>query len=192
MPIICLDPGHNGSGADAGAEGSGLREQDLTLDIALQLKPLLEYNGFQVVLTRESDFVKGPHQTLNQSLRSRCEVANNAKADLFFSIHVNAGGGAGTEVYALPGGQAEKLARVLLPYLVQGCAWRNRGVKTNKRFYVLVHTRMPAVLTENGFIDSRADAQRLRDPDFRRDVARAHAKGVCAFYGVEYRELGVG
>lgn len=188
MPTICIDPGHNSCGADVGAEGNGLREQALTLDIALHLKPLLEYNGFDVVMTRDGDFVQGPHQTLSQSLQSRCDAANKASADLFLSIHVNAGGGTGTEVYALPGGQAEKLAGVLLSYLTQECAWANRGVKTNKRFYVLVNTDMPALLSENGFIDSLTDAQQLRNPSFRKGLARAHAKGICDFYGVEYRE----
>jgi len=188
MPTICIDPGHNSSGADAGAEGNGLREQDLTLDIALALKPLLEYNRFNVILTREADFVQGPHQTLSQSLQSRCDVANRASADLFISLHVNAGGGTGSEVYALPGGQAERLAGVLLSYVTQECSWPNRGVKTNKRFYVLVNTNMPAVLTENGFIDNLADAQQLRNPTSRKSLARAHAKGICDFYGVEYRD----
>lgn len=188
MPKICLDPGHNASGADAGAEGNGLREQDLTLDIALNLKFLLESNGFEVVMTREGAFVPGPPQSVNESLQARCDVANNASADLFLSIHVNAGGGTGTEVYALPGGRAEKLAGILLDYLTSEADWANRGVKTDRNFYVLVNTIMPAVLTENGFIDNQSDAAKLRDQEFRKTLARAHAKGVCDFYGMEYRE----
>ncbi len=188
MPKICLDPGHNAFGADAGAEGNDLCEQELTLDIALNLKFLLEYNGFEVVMTRYGDFVQGPYQTVCQSLQSRCDVANNAGADLFLSLHVNAGGGTGIEVYALPGGQAEKLAAILLDYLTSEANWTNRGVKTDQNFYVLVNTSMPAVLTENGFIDNRVDAAKLSDPEFRKALARAHAKGICDFYGVEYRE----
>jgi N-acetylmuramoyl-L-alanine amidase len=188
MPIICIDPGHNAFGVDSGAEANGLREQDVTLDIAHHLKPLLEYNGFDVVLTREEDFVKGPHETLTQSLQSRCDIANQANADFFLSLHSNTGGGTGTEVYALPGGQAEKLAATMLPYLSQEGLWPNRGVKTNQRYYVLVYTDMPAVLTENGFIDHPEDARKLKDPAFRKKLARAHAKGICGFFGVEYWE----
>jgi N-acetylmuramoyl-L-alanine amidase len=188
VPTICIDPGHNKFSADAGAEGNGLCEQDLTLDISLHLKPLLEYNGFAVVLTREGDFVKGPHQTVKQSLQARCNIANKAGADLFLSIHVNAGGGTGTEIYALPGGQAEKLAGILLYYLIQQANWANRGVKTNRNFYVLVNTKMPAVLTENGFIDNPSDVAKLSSPGFRKSLARAHAKGICDFYRVEYRD----
>lgn len=188
MPIICLDPGHNDCCTDAGAEGNSLREQDLTLDIALKLKSLLKYNGFAVVLTREGPFVKGTHQTVKQSLQSRCHIANRAGANLFLSLHINAGGGSGTEVYALPGGRAEKLAGILLYYLIQEARWANRGVKTNRRFYVLVNTLMPAVLTENGFIDNACDAAKLREPGFRQSLARAHAKGICDFYKLKYRD----
>jgi N-acetylmuramoyl-L-alanine amidase len=188
IPIICLDPGHNDSGADAGAEGNNMREQDLTLDIALKLRSLLEYNGFAVVLTREGPFVKGAHQTVKQSLQSRCQIANRAGADLFLSLHINAGRGSGTEVYALPGGQAEKLAGILLYYLIQEARWANRDVKTNRNFYVLVNTVMPAVLTENGFIDNALDAVKLSDPGFRCSLARAHAKGICDFYKLQYRD----
>lgn len=65
-------------------------------------------------------------------------------------------------------------------------AWPNRGVKTYQRFYVLVYTDMPAVLTENGFIDHIEDARKLCEPTFRKNLARAHTKGICDYFGVEY------
>lgn len=186
MTKICLDPGHNQSGADTGAQGNGMFEQDLTLDIALRIKPLLEANGYDVVLTREGDFVKGDHQSVKASLESRAAFANREKADLFVSIHVNAGGGTGTEIFVLPGGSAQKCAQRVLDRLIEACKWSNRGVKTNRNFYVLVYTDMPAILTENGFIDHAGDAQKLRDPDFRQKIALGHAKGICDFYGKMY------
>jgi N-acetylmuramoyl-L-alanine amidase len=68
MPKICLDAGHNNSGIDTGTHGNGLREELLTLDICQLIKPLLQFNGFEVVMTREGDFVNGPHGTVNESL----------------------------------------------------------------------------------------------------------------------------
>ena len=56
---VTLDDGHNTYGSDTGAEGNGLLEQDLTLDICTRLRPLLQYNGIEVILTREGDLVKG-------------------------------------------------------------------------------------------------------------------------------------
>jgi len=186
MAKICLDPGHNKSGADTGAQGNGLYEQDLTLDIALRMKPLLEINGFEVVLTREGDFVKGDHSSVNASLESRCALANREKVDLFVSIHVNAGGGTGVEIFALPGARAEKCAKRVLDRLIEVCQWTNRGVKTNQRFYVLVKTDMPAILSESGFIDHPTDAKKLKDPAFRQKIALGHVKGICDFYGKMY------
>ena len=79
---IVLDPGHGGS--DPGCIGkSGLEEKAITLDVALALKKMLvEKAGLNVILARESD-IKVP-------LESRSVIANQKRADLFVSIHVNA------------------------------------------------------------------------------------------------------
>ncbi len=79
---IVLDPGHGGH--DTGTIGpGGLLEKDVVLQVARQLKNLIEDKlGAEVVLTRESDtFV---------SLEERTAIANQARADLFLSIHANA------------------------------------------------------------------------------------------------------
>ena len=78
---ICLDPGHGGS--DLGAVGrSNLLEKDLTLKVAKKLKVIIESKlGLHVVMTRESDE--------EVSLNSRVAKANNQKAQMFVSIHVN-------------------------------------------------------------------------------------------------------
>ncbi|MEL7059299.1 MAG: N-acetylmuramoyl-L-alanine amidase [Acidobacteriota bacterium] len=76
---IVLDPGHGGR--DSGTVGSGLEEKEITLDIALRLRDRLVADGFEVHLTREDDRAL--------SLRERAETANELRADLFVSIHVN-------------------------------------------------------------------------------------------------------
>jgi len=92
---VVLDPGHGGS--DPGAIGpSGVREKDVTLDIARKIAPLLAKDGVSVVLTREDDrFVP---------LEDRTARANAFGADLFVSIHCNAAenrGRHGVETYVL-------------------------------------------------------------------------------------------
>lgn len=94
--IVVIDPGHGGD--DPGAIGPrGLREKDVTLDMAKRLKKILEetYN-LEVYLTRDSDrFI---------SLKDRTLFANRKKADLFVSIHANASprkNTRGTETYLL-------------------------------------------------------------------------------------------
>ncbi len=188
MPKICIDPGHNKSGIDTGAQGCGLFEQDLTLDIGLRLKPLLEANGIEVVMTRTGEKVPGNYSSVSGSLKARCDIANNANVDLYVSIHINAGGGTGSEVWVVStGGRAEKLAKSVLSRLVSQCGWSNRGVKTAND-YVLKYTNAPAILTESGFIDTPSDARKLSDPNFRQAIAVGHAQGICDYLGITYNE----
>ncbi len=78
---VVLDPGHGGN--DPGAIGvGGLREKDVTLRLALALKPRLEARGFSVVMTRNGD------RTL--SLEERTAIAEGARGDVFVSLHANA------------------------------------------------------------------------------------------------------
>jgi N-acetylmuramoyl-L-alanine amidase len=89
-----IDPGHGG--ADVGARGRrGAEEKALALDVARRLKTLLEMRlGVRVILTRDDDRAV--------SLDERAALANNNKADLFLSLHLNAaptGGAAGAEVF---------------------------------------------------------------------------------------------
>jgi N-acetylmuramoyl-L-alanine amidase len=95
---IVIDAGHGGG--DPGAIGkAGLRERDVTLDIAKRLASLLRSSGYNVIMTRSADiFVP---------LARRVQIANNSKADLFISIHANANrvrSLSGFEVYHISGG----------------------------------------------------------------------------------------
>lgn len=78
---VVIDPGHGGN--DPGTIGaSGVREKHVNLDIAKRIAALLKEQGVEVILTRDKDeFI---------ALSRRAEIANNAKADLFISVHANA------------------------------------------------------------------------------------------------------
>ena len=103
---VVLDPGHGGK--DTGAVGpAGVKEKDVTLDIAHRVAPVLAGQGVQVVLTRDDDrFV---------SLEERTARANGFGADLFISIHCNASeakGRRGIETYVLDTTRDEIAGRV--------------------------------------------------------------------------------
>jgi N-acetylmuramoyl-L-alanine amidase len=95
IPTIVLDPGHGGS--DEGAQGNGLVEKDLTLRLARLLRSKLEEAlPVRVVLTRDED--------ADLPLATRSAIANQLKADLFVSLHLNAsfgGQATGAETYSL-------------------------------------------------------------------------------------------
>ncbi len=80
ISTVVIDAGHGGK--DPGTLHNGVREEDVTLDVALRLGRLLQYNGFRVVYTRKTDvFVPLP---------ARSRRANENRGDIFVSIHVNA------------------------------------------------------------------------------------------------------
>src|SRR5690625_967948 len=124
MTKIFIDPGHGGS--DPGAVGNGLREKDLTLDIAKRIQKYLNdnYTGFTIKLSRTTD------KTL--SLAQRTKMANDWKADYFLSIHINAGGGTGYEDYIYSGPvqtTTASLRNTIHAEIVKNIDWRNRGKK---------------------------------------------------------------
>lgn len=93
---IVIDPGHGGQ--DPGAESPGVREKDITLAIARQLRDALEETGrYKVVLTRDRDYYI--------KLRARVAISREVKADLFISIHADKIPGKsdirGTSIYTL-------------------------------------------------------------------------------------------
>jgi len=78
---VVIDAGHGGE--DKGARGSrGLLEKDLVLDVAQRVAESLRQNGLEVVMTRNDDRFIG--------LEERTSIANDARGDLFVSIHANA------------------------------------------------------------------------------------------------------
>src|SRR5699024_1774165 len=86
---IVIDPGHGGR--DPGTSGNGLVEKSIALDISKKVEKKLISEGYVVIMTRSTDKYL--------ELGERTSIANNAKADLFLSIHVNSGGGEGVETW---------------------------------------------------------------------------------------------
>ena len=80
IKTIVIDPGHGGKQTGAISD-SGMSEKEITLDVALRLRRLMEKSPFEVFLTRQTD------QTI--PLEKRVAFANSKNADLFVSIHVN-------------------------------------------------------------------------------------------------------
>ena len=87
METIVIDAGHRGY--DVGCIAlDGTQEKDITLDIALSTGELLEEAGYNVVYTRTSDNVSWPEDN-KEDLQSRIDIAEDADANYYISIHIN-------------------------------------------------------------------------------------------------------
>jgi N-acetylmuramoyl-L-alanine amidase len=184
---IMWDKGHGGT--DPGAVGNGLHEDDLTNKIVDYGMAYLSsnYTGFEQRATR----AKG--ETLE--LMKRDDEADAWGADVYVSVHINAGGGTGFESFIFNGGTPAStiaLQNVLHDEVL--AAMRKFGDVTDRgkkraNFAVLRETNMDAVLTENLFIDTKADANKLKNEAFIKAVGEAHALGVAKFLGLKKKAV---
>ncbi|MGG1878121.1 N-acetylmuramoyl-L-alanine amidase [Paenibacillus cisolokensis] len=185
MKTVWIDPGHGGK--DPGAVGIGVLEKDVVLNISLGVKKRLEaeYEGVKVQLSRSTDVFL--------ELRERTDAANKAGADLLVSIHCNAGGGAGGfESFRYTGASAasRSLQNVLhteIMALLKPFNVRDRGQKA-ANLHMVRESKMPAVLTENLFIDVASDASKLKRKDVIDALIAGHVLGIAKYLGLKKKE----
>lgn len=167
---IVVDAGHGGS--NPGAVYQGRRESDDALRLAMAVGKILEANGYDVTYTRTSD--------VTQSVGQKAAIANEEGADLFVSIHRNAGeypgqySGIQTLIYDDSG--IKKQMAENIDANLEALGFRNAGISIRPNLVVLNSTQMPALLVEAGFIDSDTD-NRLFDSRFQA-MAQAIADGI--------------
>jgi N-acetylmuramoyl-L-alanine amidase len=152
----------------------------------MQLKAILESAGHNVIMTHTG--------STTLSLTGRADVANNAGADIFVSIHANASvrhdyGGHSTYFYAPAGNPelyAQRRLRNMLAADIQGEMVKAGGrldlgvLESN--FAVLRDTRVPSVLVETAFLSHPEEEQLLGSADYRRKLAEGIAKGIYAYF----------
>ena len=182
MVKLYLDVGHGGS--DPGAVGNGLKEKDLTLQISKKINDLLkDYEGIIVKMSRSTD------KTL--SLKQRTDEANKWGADLLLSIHINAGGGTGFESFIYNGNVSSNTVKyrdtIHNEIMKQLKGVRDRG-KKRANFHMLRESKMPAILTENMFIDTKKDADQLKKQSFINKIAQGHVNGIVKLFNLKKKK----
>jgi N-acetylmuramoyl-L-alanine amidase len=182
---IVIDPGHGGCDPGACNSAMGLKEKDLTLDMAAQLARSLQDRGWKVVMTRTTDRdVSWAHSPDRVELQARADVANVNAADAFLSIHCNAAYSSshnGSSLHWCKDADYA-LAKSLQGLLGPALGLVDKGLFRDT-FYVLSHTKMPAVLVETAFISNMTDASKLADRRFRENLAKTIARGLDGFMG---------
>lgn len=180
MVKIYIDPGHGGT--DPGAVSNGLREKDLTLQIATRIKDILAgYKDVSTKMSRTGDTFP--------SLSARTNEANAWGADFFLSVHINAGGGQGYEdfIYTTSNKDTKTYQDNIHAEIMKLIEMKNRGQKTGN-LHVLRESKMPAILTENGFIDNTSDASQLKKSAFIEAIALGHVNGIVKSFNLKMKD----
>jgi N-acetylmuramoyl-L-alanine amidase len=160
-----------------------MHENEFNRAVADLLKSNLERCGFNTLMVAPGDS--------DVPLKQRTDTANNAKADLYISIHANAlngiwGNQQGVSTYHYPGSvEGKKAATIIHKYMIQGTQQKDRKV-LSENFHVLRETNMPSVLVECAFMDNLKEAGLLMSEAFRQECADEIAKGICEYFGVMY------
>lgn len=146
---IVVNAGHTKIGKGIGAY-KYLNESRETRRIAYHLLYLLSGTNHEVI--------PAIYDVSSNNLQEAVTLSNNKSADLFLSIHLNAGGGEGVECYTWKGEKTG--AAVSICDNIAALGYKNRGVKDGSGLYVIKHTKAPAVLVECCFVDNKKDKEK--------------------------------
>lgn len=188
MTKIAIDAGHGlytaGKRCMKSIDPKETREWVLNSRIAEKLEKLLEDYECKVLRTDDMD------GSSDVGLAERCNAANNWNADVFISIHhnagINGGSGGGTVMYyySTKAERKEQAQKLYDSIVAQTKLVGNRSNKViHYPYYVIRHTNMPSFLIENGFMDSTKDVPIILSDDH----AVKTAKGILNFLVQEYK-----
>ncbi|MDF2815699.1 MAG: N-acetylmuramoyl-L-alanine amidase AmiC [Paenibacillus sp.] len=185
---IVVDAGHGGS--DPGAIGvNGLQEKQVNLDISLRLQGELLLRGYEVALTRQDDRYI--------SLADRVAITNEAKADLFVSVHANSHTASSisgslvlyhdsnypqsdypaSDAMTALTPESKKLAQSVLRNVLLTAKLADRGLVPSAA-YVVRMGQIPSILVETAFLSNPQDAAALKDPAMLQKFAVGIANGI--------------
>lgn len=183
--VIVVDVGHGGT--DPGKVSTdGIREKDINLEIALYLKDYLIAMDYTVYLTRETDcglYDENVSNKKTSDLNNRIRFFNEKEADYIVSIHQNSfpdssQHGAQTFYFSnSPGGKdfADSIQNALLSI----DDTNQRIAKSSNSYYLLKHSKVPAVIVECGFLSNPEETAKLTDPNYQKRIAYSIALGIA-------------
>lgn len=174
--IVVLDAGHGGKDPGAESKDGSCYEKEINLNILLYLKEILDKENIKVYYTRTED------DTV--FLNPRVNLANEAEADLFMSIHCNSSESSqprGVEVlYKSDWNQgdfsSESLARIALEKLQGVTGYVNRGLVAGDEMVIINKSKVPVALIEVGFLSNQEELAFLKSDTKERQVAQTVAE----------------
>lgn len=186
--VVVIDAGHGG--VDPGAVGkSKVLEKDVTLAVSQRLQALVEQGGAKSIMIRNDDRDLGTAQGLlkrkREDLAQRLQIAKDAQADVYISIHANSFpneklSGAQT-FYHSDSPEGKVLAQSIqqeLNKMMEG----KRVAKGNQDIFVLKKAHQAAVTVELGFLSNPTEEQLLTTPEYQQKLAVAIYQGLSVYF----------
>lgn len=171
METYGINDGHTIKGFGTGAVGK-IKEGEHTRLVGNEVRRLIAASGNKAI-NCTIDYAS----STNESLSLVVQQANRQELDWFISIHFNAGGGQGVEVYTYEGRQYEDALKVCEN--ISKLGFRNRGVKAGTGLYVIRKTKAKSMLIEICFVDSE-DADHYLKVGYK-EIAKAIVKGLLDY-----------
>ncbi len=188
MPTIVIDAGHGG--VDAGVYGvnTKIKESDINLAIAKELKGRFANAGFECVMTRST--AAGLYGNTSKGfkmrdMQKRRQIIEDCAADMVISVHQN--------TCPLPSRRGSHVfydaesdgSKQLAEHIQNSLNGLSGGVESNTSltgdYYMLKCTTAPSVIVECGFLSNAEDEKLLSDGGYRAEIANAIFKGAIMF-----------
>jgi N-acetylmuramoyl-L-alanine amidase len=183
---ILLDAGHGkntpGKRSPIWSDGTQLFEWEFNRDIVKRVSELLKAEKIPYIILVPED--------LDISLKERCSRANKHKNAFLVSIHANAGGGTGWEIYTSVGRtKSDEYAQIIFkefenafPEFKMRTDLSDGDLDKESNFYILKNTKCPAVLLENFFMDTERDCKFIMSDNGRSRIALAIFNALKKIY----------
>lgn len=190
---IIIDAGHGGE--DGGAVGvDGISEKEINLEISKKLQKLFEFNGFNVIMTRQDDNsihddgAKTISERKKSDIKNRFKIIEENKNAIVLSIHQNKFEQEyckGAQIfYGNNNDNSKVLAEFIQDSFIKKLQPDNKRTiqNDNRDIYLLKNVTVPIVLVECGFLSNHEDANNLRNDDYQKKIALSIFKGVMDYY----------
>lgn len=187
--VIVIDAGHGGE--DPGKVGIGdILEKDLNLQIAKNVKKLLEKEKIQVIMTREDDCMLTGENSISTKavdMKERVNLINETAPKLAVSIHQNSYSDSdvwGAQVFYYENSpEGEKAAQIMQNALLSCDMNNKRQAKANDTYYLLKRTEIPTIIVECGFLTNPQESEKLCDETYQQVLAKAICNGILEYLG---------
>lgn len=189
---IAIDAGHGG--CDPGKiSAKGILEKDINLEIAKKLKEILEeeknidkHTEIEVLMVREDDNDLHSEYCDNykkSDMYNRMRIVNESKANVLVSIHQNSypdSSVRGIQIFKYNNSdEGGKLADCIYKSFIENISKSNvRETKNNSDYYILKHSKCPAIIIECGFLSNKDEAWLLTTEKYQQEIALAIEKGI--------------